>query len=269
MWKTLALLAVAALPAAAQGGSLTISNQRLTYGYFGPTRTDTKFLPGDMVFLAFELNNMAYDADGKAEFSVTMEVSDPSGKSLYKQPPRTARAQNYLGGKSLASQANIGIPADFKPGNFTIVVTVQDKGSSTTKSIKQQVEVLPTGFGVVGIGTSADPDGHYPVAPVGTLGSTVYINFAVVGFAREATAAKLPHVTVKMRILDEKGKDTLPKALPGKAREGVPPELKIIPMNFGVTLNRVGHFTVELTATCELCGKSTKTTFPIKVTTLE
>src|SRR5216110_2338050 len=99
MWKMLALLALTAAPAY-PGGTLTIGNERLTVGYFGPTSADAKYLPGDMVVLAYDLTNVTFDSAGKAAFSVSMEVTNASGKSLYKQPPRDARVQNYLGGKS-------------------------------------------------------------------------------------------------------------------------------------------------------------------------
>jgi len=269
MWKTVALLALAAWPAVAHGQTLTIANPRLTYGYFGPKRADTKFLPGDVVILAYDLKNVSFDKDGKAAFTVGMEVTDAAGKSLYKQPPRMSRGQNYLGGDSLSAFASLPIPPEYAAGTYTITVTVEDKATKASKSVSQKVEVLPVGFGLVNVGTSIDPDGAHPIAPVATLGETVYLNFAAIGFAREEAGDKNPNLSVTMRILDENGKDTLARPMKGKAREGIDPTLKVIPMSFGVTLNRAGRFTLELTATCEICGKSTKTTFPIKVMPVE
>ena len=268
MWKTLVLLVVAAWPAH-QGGALTIGNERLTLGYFGPTRTSNKFLPGDLVILAYDLNNITFDATGKATFTVAMEVTDSGGKSLFKQPPRNSIGRNYLGGTSLSSFASLPIPPDFPAGSYMLTVTVEDKANKVSKSIQKKLEVLPADFGLVGVGLSADPEGNFPIAPVSTLGTSVYLNYSVAGFDRERTLAKMPHVSVSMQVLDENGKATMPKALTGKAREDIPKDLKVIPMQFGLTLNRVGRFTVELTAKCELSGKSTKMSFPIKVTTLE
>lgn len=267
MWKTLALLVVAALPSA-RGDSLSIGNERLTYGFHGPTRADGKFLPGDLIVLAFDLNDITFDADGTASFSTAVEVTS-EGKSLFKQAPRKSTARNFLGGKSLPSEAFLRIPPDFAAGTYTISVTVEDTATKARKTMLKKVEVLPAAFGLVQVGTSADPEGHLPTAPVGTLGSSLFINYAVVGFGRDKTAEKLPHITVSLRILDEGGKSTMAKALTGKAREGIAADLKVIPMQSAVTLNRVGRFTVELTATCEVSGKKSKLSFPIKVTTLE
>ena len=63
MLQTLALVAAMSFTPA-QGG-LSLSNERITFGgEFGPTRPDTKFLPGDIVFIAFDINNLKADAQG-------------------------------------------------------------------------------------------------------------------------------------------------------------------------------------------------------------
>ncbi len=269
MWKTVALLVLAAWPALAQGQTLTIANQRLTFGFFGPKRADAKYLPGDLIILAYDLKNISFDKDGTATFAVSMELTDAAGKSLYKQPPRTAPSRNYLGGNSVSAIATQYIPPDFPPGTYTLTVTVEDKATKARQSIKQQVQVLPANFGLVMVGTSLDPEGRLPISPVATVGESLYLNVSVAGFAREKTGQKLPNVSLRMRILDENGKDTMPRPIPGKAREDVPPDLKVIPAQFPITLNRVGRYTIEVSATCEICGKTAKTSFPLRVLTVD
>src|SRR5207302_391991 len=107
-----------------------------------------------------------------------LDVADAGGKSLFQQPPRAGRGQDYLGGKTLHSFTTLRIPPDFAPGAYTIRVTLEDKAAKASKTLEKKVEVLPAAFGVVQVGTSADPDGHIPVAPVGALGSSLYVNFA-------------------------------------------------------------------------------------------
>src|SRR5262245_12215284 len=99
MWTTLALTLLLQ-PAPAQG-SLTIANDRLTYGYNGPDRKDAEYLPGDAMALAFEVRNMTFDESGKASYSVSMEILDGKGDVRFRQLPRNQTAQNYLGGKSM------------------------------------------------------------------------------------------------------------------------------------------------------------------------
>src|SRR5205807_5179470 len=83
---------------AGQPGNLKVVNDRLTYGHLGPSReAAAKYLPGDVIHLAFEVENMSFDSNGKATYSIGLEIVDPKGTELLKQKPRSASALNYLG----------------------------------------------------------------------------------------------------------------------------------------------------------------------------
>ncbi len=100
MWTTL-LVAAALGPAPNQSGSLTLTNARLTYGALGAPRADGKLLPGDQVFIAFDIAGITADPNGKVLYSMTTEVLDGAGKTLFKQPPRDLETVNALGGTGL------------------------------------------------------------------------------------------------------------------------------------------------------------------------
>ncbi len=68
-----------------------------------------------------------------------------------------------------------------------------------------------------------------------------------------------------MRVLDDKGHPTFSRPLSGTVNKEVPADLKLIPMHFGVTLNRPGTFTIELEATDKLSGKSVMEKVPLRV----
>ncbi len=70
---------------------------------------------------------------------------------------------------------------------------------------------------------------------------------------------------MSLRVLDDKGQPTFAKPSSGIVNKDVPADAKYLPMQFGVTLNRPGHFTVELSATCVLCGATSRVTFPVRV----
>src|SRR4051794_9153804 len=101
MWTTLALAAALSL-IPAQGG-LTVGNDHLALGYFGPPRKDANYLPGDVIYLAFDANNVKTNAAGKASCGVTLELFDGAGKSIFRQAPRMQQAACSLGGNSLRS----------------------------------------------------------------------------------------------------------------------------------------------------------------------
>lgn len=85
-----ALAAAAALSfAPAQPDGLKLTNVRWTIGELGPTRKESKLIPGDLLFIGYDIENLTIDADGYAKYTMGMEVSDAAGKSIFKQDPRT------------------------------------------------------------------------------------------------------------------------------------------------------------------------------------
>src|ERR1700751_939582 len=115
MLTTLALLL--ALPAApAQNAGLVIDGDHFTYGYHGADRKEDAFLPGDVVFLGFNVRGMTFLGSGRAAFSIAMEILDASGMSKFKQTPRNEQAMDYLGGGMLQSVSDVQIPLNAKPG---------------------------------------------------------------------------------------------------------------------------------------------------------
>ena len=69
----LVLLGLGAGPAAA----LDVKDVRSTYGPFGGARPGNKFLPGDVLWLAFQIDDLAMEADtGLVKYKVKLEVTD-------------------------------------------------------------------------------------------------------------------------------------------------------------------------------------------------
>jgi hypothetical protein len=262
MWTTLALL-LALEAAPAQNAALAIDGDHFTYGYHGAERKDDGFLPGDVVFLGFNIRNMTFDGSGRAAFMIAMEILDSAGMSQFKQAPRNEQAMDYLGGGMLQSVADVQIPLNAKPGDFTIRLTITDRSNKASKTLERKVRVLPADFGVIHVHTTQDREGKVAVAPVGSLGEPMYINFAVVGFQRDAN--KQPGIDLTMRVLDEKGNPSGAQPMAGKTDREVPETMQVIPLQFGLTMNRVGRFTVEVSASDKLSGKSAKVSLPLRV----
>src|SRR5579862_3615360 len=187
-----------------QTGKLGVANDRLTYGHLGPARESAKYLPGDVIYLVFEVQNMTFDSDGKASYAVGLEILDGKGTELHKQKPRNATSRNYLGGITLPCAANMQVPLETPPGNYTLRVSVVDNATQKAVTAERKIEVLPKGFGLVQVGTSADPDATIAWSPVGVIGDSIYLNFSAIGFARDPKT-KQPHIKASMRVLDDKG----------------------------------------------------------------
>jgi hypothetical protein len=263
MWMSVVAATLLGL-SAGQTGKLTVNNDRLTYGHLGPTREVAKYLPGDAIHLLFEVEGIGFDANGKASYTIALEILDPRGSELLKQKPRNASAQNYLGGSTLPCAANLQIPLESPPGLYTFRVAVVDSATKKSAVVERKFEVLPKQFGVVLVGTSADREGTIAWSPVGVVGDSIYFNFTAVGFVRDKKT-KQPHIKVELHVRDDKGNVVKGAKMHGAANSDVPADLQAVPMQFGITLNRAGRFTLELTATDALAGKTVTVQFPVRV----
>src|SRR5438876_1172045 len=85
MTATIALAAALAV-SPGQAGGLALTNVRFTYPQLGATRPDARFLPGDVVFISFDIEGLAITPDGGVAYSMSMEVLDKIGKVVLKYP---------------------------------------------------------------------------------------------------------------------------------------------------------------------------------------
>ena len=263
MWMSVVAIVMLGL-GNAQAGKMSIVNDRLTYGHLGPARESAKYLPGDVIHLTFMVENITWDSAGKASYAMGMEMLDPKGAPLLQQNPQNATARNYLGGTGLPGAANLQVPLEAGPGVYTFKVTVIDNATKQSVAIIRKIEVVPKSLGLVNVGTSADAEGTIAWSPVGVVGDSIYLNFSVIGFTRDSNT-KQPNIKVSMRVLDAKGQPANGTKMQGEAKSEVPETMAVVPMQFGITLNRAGNFTLEVTATDVLAGKTSKVSFPVRV----
>jgi hypothetical protein len=267
MWTTIPL-ALALSLAPGQGGKLDLTNARVTYGLLGSVRPETKFLPGDLYVVAFDIENVKVDPEGKVVYSMGMEVftkEKGEEKSVYKQEPRKLEAYNSLGGNRLFGAAHVEIGLDQPPGEYTLKVEVTDVAAKASKTLTKKFEVAKKDFGLVRLNTTYDVDGRLPAPPGGVVGQLLWVNFLAVGFERDKNKQKQPDVHVEMVVTDDKGKETVEKPFSGEVNEKVPENVVALPMQFLITLNRPGKFNVKLKATDRVSKKNVELSFPITV----
>jgi hypothetical protein len=269
MITALACVALLGLPADKEGDQLQIVNPRSTYGYLGPQKTKSKgILPGDVAHFSFGIKGLKMDAAGHAAYSMLMEVLDDKGDLHFKLGPTNSTAQCCLGGDTFLCSANLVVPLDTKPGIHTLRVTIRDRATDKSATFAIKGNVLARDFGLVRVGLFADQLGKVPAPPVGVPGQVLFVNFSAVGFERNKTKGQ-PDIEVSLKLLDDKGKPTLEHPLKGRANADVPENLHLVPMQFGLTLTRVGRFTVQLSATDRHNGKTAQVSFPIRVVASE
>jgi hypothetical protein len=261
MLMTLPLMAALSL-APSQAGGLTLADARVTHGLLGPTRKDTKFLPGDGLYLSFTIRGITADANGKVLYSIGTEVTDSAGKAVFRQLPQDREAINALGGDQLPAYAQVAVGLQQPAGEYTLKVTVTDRANKQSQTLTQKFEVLRPDFGLVRLSGTADAEGQVPAGAL-CAGGSLWVNGAVVGFQRGG--AGQPNVSLELRVLDENGKPTMAKPLAGTIDKDVPANDTSLPIQFLVSLNRPGKFTVEVKATDQLARKTATRSFPITV----
>lgn len=271
MWSSVALLTAALAFSPVQTGDLNLTNPRMTYGELGSPRADAKLLPGDIFFLSFDIENIKVSDTGRVRYRMAMEVIDSSNKPIFKQDPLERDDFLPLGGTKLPARAYVSIGIDQAPGVYTCRVVVTDlaeKDKTPQKTLEQKFEVLPKGFGIVQVYTSADLDGKTPTPLVGVAGQAMFVHFALVGFQRDNTTRQ-PNVTIEMTIIDKDRQPTLPKAtvkqIPDEADGKVDEKVVGIPMRFPVPLNREGGFLIKIKATDNVAKKVVEVYLPLRV----
>jgi hypothetical protein len=263
MLATLAAAAALGL-APAQAGSLNLTNVRNTYGELGAVRTDNRYLPGDMYFVAFDIEGITVAPDGKVAYAMAMEVTDKAGKAILQPKPVERDEFLPLGGNRLPARAFVILDLNQAPGAYTCKVSVTDRATKATKVLERTFEVAPKAFAIVGLFTSGHQDGEPPAPPSGVVGQNLFIHCAVVGFGRNKM--KQPDAFVELRIFDEARKPTLAKPMTAVVPKDLPEAEGLVTARFLVPFNREGAFTAEMKATDSTSGKTSTVSFPIRVT---
>jgi hypothetical protein len=261
IWSTLVVAAVAGLVPAAEG-ELTLDNVRFTRGVLGPPRDKHGVLPGDSLFLCFDVVGVTVAEDGKVRYSTAIAVTGPDGRTVFKQDPRNLEATCSLGGNRVPAYASLTVGLEQPPGEYTTEVTVVDLATGKKASLKRTGEVLPRAFGVVRVSTTSDAEGLLP-APTPGVGQGLWVHFGVVGFDRGS--GKQPDVQLSLKVLDGDGKPVLARPQTEVLNRGVPDNVVALPLRMPLLLNRPGQFTVEVSATDRTSGKTDTVSFPLTV----
>ncbi len=264
MLSTLALAAATLAPAQPPAGSLQLNNVRLTTGELGPARKDAKLLPGDVLFIAFDIDGITIDADGKALYTMGMEVTDGANKLLFKQDPRELGDFVPLRGGKLPARAFVTIGLDQPPGAYTCKMTVTDPKAKATNTFSVKFEVLRPDFGLVAVNPTHDERGQIVAPASGVVGETLWVQFTAASFARDAKT-KQPNVEFTLELLDDKGTPTLGQPLKHVQSAGVDEKDAVFGQRFPVFLSRPGRFTVRVTGVDKVANKRSTFDLPIRI----
>ncbi len=232
----------------AQGGGLRLTNDRITFGgEFGPVRPDNRFLPGDLFFLAFDIEGLTQDSQGRVEYLMGMVVThDSSNKVIFESKPSPQSMILPLGAAKLPARAFVLLGLDLR-GPCTCRVIVIDKATNASRTVEKKFLVLEPGFGIVAFRATYDREGQYPAPLLGIAGQSLWLQFGTVGFSRNPQTRQ-PHNQVEVRVFDAKGEPTTKDPLVYEIKSGVDEDANALDWRLPLPLNRPGDYRVELKA---------------------
>ena len=257
--RCLALLTFVVLALPTEASAIELKNFRSCYAPlpYGATRLDAKCLPGDFLFLTYDIEGLKFDEQtGKASFVTVLELFDENAKLIFnKETPNEVIAQ--LGGSRMPGDLHVQMGRNQKPGKYRIRLTVQDRLTKDQKSHVHSFELLPQQFGIAGV-----------VAPsIGFPGQHHSTEFALVDMTLDAN--KKADVDVFMRVLDQNGKEVatpVKSSLPRDLPVGADLEKEnFVPMRFPIYLNRSGRFTIDIYAKDNNGKKEVRLSYPLTV----
>jgi len=260
MKRCIAVLALSLGLLPGTAGALELKNVRPSYGPLGAERKGSKLLPGDVMFMTYEIDGLKFDdKTGKSKFETTLEFIDDAKpkEPLFVNGPVATEITAQLGGTRIPGDVHVIIGPNRLPGKYTIKLTVADKIAKETKSFTYPVEVVAKEFGFVGVNAPT----------VGFPGQHYMTSFGLVNMDLDKKSNK-PNVEVVIKILENGKPATTPVSilLPRDLPDGIDlVKANFVPLNYPLYLNRSGNFTFEITATDKSAGKSATLRFPLTV----
>jgi len=245
-----------------QSGKISIENPVLLHGFPGLPRTSNKFAHGDSFCLAFDIKGLAADAEGKVIYSLLTEVM-VNGRLEFKHESKDIEAIDSLGGNVLSAFTQLNIGVDQPDGKYTVKVTATEKKTKAVATVVQEFILTKADLGIVRIRTTADRDEKVPISAF-SIGESAWLNMSIIGFARDK--AKQPNLKITMVIVDSNGKPTVQKPPVAEISKDVAPDLDLLPLQFFVSMNRAGKFTIKLKVVDQVSGKNASLDLPLEVT---
>lgn len=272
MMATIALALLAGTPAQPAGG-LKLTNVRMTVGELGPTRPAAPLLPGDVLFIAYDVDGITIDGEGVAKYAMTMEVVNSAGARILPPPPEKVEPRELseflpLRGNKMPARAFITVGLDQPAGTYTCKMTVADLKTKATADLSVKFEVAKKDFGVVAVHTTHDVRGEISAPTSGQVGQTIFAQFSIASFERDPKT-KQPDVEIVCQLFDETGKPILETPRKhiqdAKAPQPVKDADGAFALQFPLFMSRPGKYTVEIRATDRVSKKTSSYKLPVTV----
>lgn len=243
-------------------GSLTIEPGRPVLGIYGSLRGDARWVPGELISLAFDIGGLQPSAEGRYRFTVNLVLEDASGKAVFADDADATPLAGGAGKVRHFVQLPTGL--DQAPGRFKLKLAVQDRVAKRTATATQDLTLAAPEFALVRPQCSLDPFGQVPAPAVGVVGQTLHFNWAAVHFKTNPQADAGSRVRVEVAVVDG---DQRPTGRKPSVTEftNLESSQRVLPLRYEFPLERPGQFKIVVKATDVVAGKSAELILPVWV----
>lgn len=236
---------------------------------------DVKFVPGETVYLSFDVQNFAVTKENSVSLSWTVTAADPKGIPIIE--PAEGKKQANLAPEDKDwmphCRQSIAVPSPAPGGAYTIHIKVTDENSKQTAEGDAKFQVAGLPFQPAGaleirsFGFYRSEEEPQPLmTPVFSAGNTMYSRFQIVGYKYGPKNAV--EVTYGISIVDPSGKVvyTQDPAVEEKSASFYP--RPYIDSNMNLSLQpgtKAGEYTMVITARDKIGNQTAEIRKPFKV----
>lgn len=182
-----------------------ISHITAATGPYWPSKKDLVYYPGDLVSFRYLISGLQTDKDQAIDTTVTCAVFDSKGKLVNSQSqPWTYHA--VLGEGAGPHMTGFEVNDRYKPGDYTVKVTVQDNLADREASFERHITIRPEEWAISTVAFFRDPDGRLPGCLDAHLGDQLYYKMKIIGYDKQRIDCEM-----RMELLDAKGEDIISK----------------------------------------------------------
>lgn len=241
-----------------------ITQVRASFGPLGPERAENRFLPGDIVFLSFDIGGLQPDKAGLFRYRVRLAVQDAREKTLFEDAQDVPSVGTVMGGK-VRHTVQYAIDHGQEAGACKIRIGVTDLAApmKTETTTTYDFHVLPPTLGLVRFHASLDRFGQTPVPGVGVVGQMLTFHMTALGFKPDRKLGE-GSITIEFQLLDAQDRPVNNKPLVSEFK-ALPSDTAFVPLRFDLLLQRPGVFKMVYKLTDNVEKKTATLSVPVQV----
>jgi len=233
-------------------------------GPYWPGKKQLVYYSGDVVSFRYQVAGLQTDKSHAIDATVTCTVTNSNGKLVNSQ----SQPWNYhavMGDGAGPHMTGFEVNERYKPGDYTVKVTVKDNLGESESSFERRVSIRPEEWAIAAVAFFRDPEGRHPGCLDAPLGEQLYYKMKIIGYDKQRIDCEM-----HMELLDDTGKDIISKPFTQVFINNNSQLIKSVPYLRAEgalpTFTRPGDFTLKITVVDHVNEKTATYEAPVKIT---